>query len=123
MRRPTLARTIAFVVLACASGARADDANYRPYVVGGRAAGMGGAFTALADDGSAPCYNQGGLAFVRKSQLSLSGSVYGPVSGRQAAALRDGHDFTFRDLSILPVSTSAVRNLAAGGSPDSDGRA
>src|SRR5437879_9797076 len=117
------AYALAGAILACASGARADDANYRPYVVGGRAAGMGGAFTALADDGSAPYYNPGGLAFVRKSQLSLSGSVYGLVSGRQADALGDGHDFTFRDLNIFPVSTSAVWKLADGGSPDSDGTA
>ena len=69
-----------------APGSRADDSNFRPYVVGGRAAGMGGAFTALADDGSGPYYNPGGLAFMRRSQLSLSGSVYGIVSGTQADA-------------------------------------
>src|SRR2546423_2543382 len=117
------AHALAGAILALASAARADDANFRPYVVGGRAAGMGGAFTALADDGSAPYYNPGGLAFVRKSQLSLSGSVYGLVSGRQADALGDGHDFTFRDLNIFPVSTSAVWKLAGGGSPDADGTA
>src|SRR5947208_7304861 len=112
MRRPTLARTIAFVVLACASGARADDANYRPYVVGGRAGGMGGAFTALADDGSGPYYNPGGLAFVRRSQVSLSASVYGIVGGSNADALGDGHDFNYRGLNIFPVSTSAVWKLS-----------
>jgi len=84
---------------------------------------MGGAFTALADDGSALYYNPGGLAFVRRSQLSLSGSAYGLVSGRQADALGDGHDFTFRDLNIFPVSTSAVWKLADGGTPDGDGTA
>src|SRR5947209_18962765 len=82
------------------SAATADDANFRPYIVGSRAAGMGGAFTALADDGSGPYYNPGGLAFVRRSQVSLSGSVYGVVSGSNADALGDGHDFTFRDLNI-----------------------
>jgi len=67
---PPWREQIALVVLATPVRARADEANFRPYVVGGRAAGMGGAFTALADDGSAPYYNPGGLTFVRRSQLA-----------------------------------------------------
>src|SRR5438105_2420245 len=103
--------------------ARADDSNFRPYVVGGRAAGMGGAFTALADDGSGPYYNPGGLAFVRRSQLSLSASVYGLVGGSNADALGDGHDFNYRGLNIFPVSTSAVWKLSDSGSPEGEGTA
>src|SRR3982751_1652207 len=102
-------RSLAGAVLlasAAASSGRADDSNFRPYIVGGRAAGMGGAFTALADDGSGPYYNPGGLAFVRRSQLSLSAFVYGLVSGSNADALGDGHDFTFRDLNIFPLAPS-----------------
>ena len=113
----------AILLVVGASGARADDANFRPYVVGSRAAGMGGAFTALADDGSGPYYNPGGLAFVRRSQVSLSGSVYGLVSGSNADALGDGHDFTWRDLNIFPVATSVVWKFAAGAAPEGDGSA
>jgi len=108
---------------AVAQGARADDSNFRPYIVGGRAAGMGGAFTALADDGSGPYYNPGGLAFVRRSQLSLSASVYGLVGGIFADALGDGHDFNYRGLNIFPVSTSAVWKLSDSGSPEGAGTA
>ena len=60
-------RCLAVLILLGASAARADDVNFRPYIVGSRAAGMGGAFTALSDDGSGPYYNPGGLAFVRRS--------------------------------------------------------
>jgi|GEM_PF-5841256 len=39
---------------------------------------MGGAFTALADDRSGACYyNPDGVAFAKRSNISLSGSVYG----------------------------------------------
>ncbi len=69
---------------------------------------MGGAFTALADDGSGPYYNPGGLAFVRKSQLSLSGSAYGLVGGSLRDALGNGRDFNFQDFNTFPVSASAV---------------
>src|SRR2546423_1455049 len=117
-------RSLAGAVLlasAATSGSRADDSNFRPYIVGGRAAGMGGAFTALADDGSGPYYNPGGLAFVRRSQLSLSASVYGLVGGSNADALGDGHDFNYRGLNVFPVSTSAVWKLSD--SPGGEGTA
>ena len=78
------------VVLVLAGGvARAQgiESNFRPYLVGGRAAGMGGAFTALADDGSGGYYNPGGLAFVPASSLSFSLNAYGLVGGRVTDAL------------------------------------
>src|SRR5262245_66460267 len=99
---------VLLVLAGAAARAQGIESNYRPYIVGSRAAGMGGAFTALADDGSGPYYNPGGLAFVRRSQVALSASVYGVVSGTNTDALGDGHDFTFRDLNIFPVSTSVV---------------
>lgn len=113
-------RRLAILLVLGASAASADDVNFRPYIVGSRAAGMGGAFTAQADDGSGPYYNPGGLAFVRRSQVSLSGSVYGVVSGSNADALGDGHGFTYRDLNIFPVATSVVWKL---GEPEGDGSA
>jgi hypothetical protein len=91
--------------------ARGDDANFRPYLVGARAAGMGGAFTALADDGSGGYYNPGGLAFINRSSISLSGSIYGIVRGTYADLLQQGSDFTYSALNIFPVSTTAVRKL------------
>ncbi|HEV7559703.1 MAG TPA: hypothetical protein VGO00_29705 [Kofleriaceae bacterium] len=104
-------RTLLVVVVLTAT-AHADDSNFRPYIVGARAAGMGGAFTALADDGSGPYYNPAGVAFAKRSSLSLSASVYGLVTGTIANALGDGHDFHYSDLNTFPVSTAVVRKLA-----------
>ncbi len=98
--------------------ARADSANIRPYLVGSRAAGMGGAATALADDGAGPYYNPGGIAFALASSLSLSASVYGLVSGTQKDGLSTGHDFTFSDINTFPVSTSAVFKWGPRAEPD-----
>jgi hypothetical protein len=86
---------------------------FRPYLVGSRAAGMGGAFTALADDGSGPYYNPGGLAFARASSVSLSISVYGLLGGSISNALGTGHDFDYRDPQIFPVDTAAIQKLGA----------
>jgi hypothetical protein len=106
-------RLALLAVLAIPAIAHADDSNFRPYVIGARAAGMGGAFTALADDGSGPYYNPGGIAFALRSSLSLSASVYGYVSGTISDALGPGHDFHYQDLNTFPVSTSVVRKLGS----------
>lgn len=111
--RSRLAVAVVATLAATPRWALADESNFRPYLVGARAAGMGGAFTALADDGAGAWYNPGGLAFVRRSQLSLSGSVYGVVSGSFKDALGDGHDFKFRNLETLPTATAGVWKLGA----------
>src|SRR5262245_21017183 len=98
--------------------AHAQESNFRPYIVGSRAAGMGGAFTALADDGSGPFYNPGGIAFAKRSSLSLSASVYGLATGDINDALGDGNPFHFSDLQTFPVSTSAIFKWGARDTPD-----
>src|SRR5581483_2747148 len=103
----------AIVLLLLSSLARADNSNFRPYVVGSRAAGMGGAFTAIASDGSGPYYEPGGLAFVRRTQLSLSASVYGLVQGTFKDTFGNGFDANYRDVNVFPVSTAAVFKLRA----------
>ncbi len=106
----TTRRVCALVLLLAGSAARGQgiESNYKPYVVGGRAAGMGGAFTALADDGSGAYYNAGGLAFTRSSSVSFSMNVYGLVGGKVKDALGDGHDFTYQDPNIFPVATAGI---------------
>src|ERR1700744_18403 len=99
-------RALLIALVLAAAAARADDSNFRPYVVGSRAAGMGGAFTAIADDGSGAFYNPGGIAFAARTQLSLSGSVYGLATGSFKDALGDGHDFSYHSLNISPTTTS-----------------
>jgi len=71
------ARVTVAALLLCAGAARADDTNYQNYVVGQRALGMGGAFTALADDGAGAYYNPAGIAMSPETTLSASLSVYG----------------------------------------------
>src|SRR3989339_1554438 len=40
--------------------------------VGARPLGMGGAFTAIADDADSPSWNPGGLGFVDKAEITTS---------------------------------------------------
>jgi len=109
----TTRRVSAVVLLLAAASARAQgiESNFQPYIVGGRAAGMGGAFTALSDDGSGGYHNPGGLAFTRTSSLSFSVNAYGVVGGTVKDALGDGNDFVYRDLNVIPVATSGIKKL------------
>ena len=57
--------------------AAADDGNYQNYIIGERAAGMGGAAIALARAVDAAYYNPAGLADTDSNSISLSASLYG----------------------------------------------
>jgi hypothetical protein len=118
MQSRLLRTFLVMAVAAAGAAARADESNFRPYHVGSRAAGMGGAFTALADDGSGAWYNPGGLAFVQRSDLSIAGSVYGWVSGSFQDALGDGHDFKYAGLNTFPTATAAIWRLGEPGAAE-----
>lgn len=111
----------ALAVVALAVGlvpaARADDTQYVPYPIGGRAVGLGGAFTALADDPSGMFYNPAGLVDVGKSSLQVSTNLYGvelavgdSVLGAVADALVD-IDRVFAELQIIPTTAGGVVGL------------
>jgi long-chain fatty acid transport protein len=52
------------------------DEHQRNLLPGGRAAAMGGAYTAIANDPSGTVYNPAGLAFAQESENSLSVNSY-----------------------------------------------
>ncbi|MEO0815174.1 MAG: UPF0164 family protein, partial [Myxococcota bacterium] len=97
-----------------ASPAHADDTHYQDFVVGGRAVGLGGAFTALADDPSGVFYNPAGIADVEETNLQVSASLYGferggigdrvgvPVPGVEDL------DIEFTELIVVPASAGFV---------------
>lgn len=56
---------------------RANEGNYQNYIVGDRAAGMGGAAVALARSVDACYYNPAGLGLTEHSTISISANLYG----------------------------------------------
>ncbi|MBI5490604.1 MAG: hypothetical protein HY905_24940 [Deltaproteobacteria bacterium] len=60
-----------------APSARADDTHYQNQLIGERALGLGGAFTAVASDPTASFYNPGGLAMTLSASVSASLNLYG----------------------------------------------
>ena len=61
----------ALVWLGASALALADDGHYQNFLVGERAAGMGGAFTAIANDPSGTYYNPAGLVDIKSNASNL----------------------------------------------------
>lgn len=100
----TFSAALAIAALAGPSAAQADESHHRNYLVGDRAVGLGGAFTALADDGSAAYYNPAGLADARDESLSLGASLYGFVSEER---IRAGGELS-QSSTLVAYPTAAI---------------
>ncbi len=131
-RRWWLAAGAAIAVLGGpALPALADDTNYQNLLLGEKAAGMGGAYTAIADDPSATYYNPAGLVETEASTLSASLSFYGFQQGslQQALTPPPGASFTgsishgvgaaFSQMTTVPGLAGSVNGI---GPKDSKGR-
>ena len=97
--------------------ALAADNNYQDFLVGGRAIGLGGAFTATANDVTSLLYNPAGLSFVEATSAQLSTSLYGIERGSLeefSSVLFDDYGnirVDLSDVTVVPSSAGAVRSL------------
>ncbi len=89
----------------------AGEGNYRDYIVGDRAAGMGGAALALATSTEACFYNPGGLARTENSTVSLSASIYGFSTYRSENGWATGHDIDVDSFLVIPTAFGSVWKL------------
>ncbi|MCC7540113.1 MAG: outer membrane protein transport protein [Deltaproteobacteria bacterium] len=106
-----VAATVSIFTVSQGAPARADEFHYQTLLLGERALGMGGAFTALADDPSASFYNPAGIAHFEVTQLSASLSVY----SFDRRVIEDGFgtpvgitDLVSEDNPTLPLFVGAV---------------
>jgi len=77
MQRSLVVCLLSCLAMIAAGSALASDGNYQNFIIGERAAGMGGAVTASAVSVDACYYNPAGLALTPASTISLSASLYG----------------------------------------------
>lgn len=110
-----------WVVLFCLRSVHADDTHYQDYVVGGRAAVLGGAFTSISDDPSGLYYNPAGITDVKNSNLQVNAGLYGfergsmgnqlglPVPGVEKLTVE------FTDLIVIPASAGFVNTFGEKG--------
>lgn len=68
---------ISIALLFCISvNSFADDFHYNNLLIGDRASGMGGAYTAISDDASGMFYNPAGIVYVSDRNFSASVNAY-----------------------------------------------
>jgi long-chain fatty acid transport protein len=63
-------------LLCCGTVAKADEFHYNNMLIGDRAAGMGGAYTAISDDATGLYYNPAGIVFVGDKNFSASVNAF-----------------------------------------------
>src|SRR5215831_11362921 len=88
--------------------------NYQMFPVGSRAAGMGGAYTALACDEGALHYNPAALACAADSHLELAANAYMIQAASVPNAVGRGQDVSAVTYHSIPSIVGGVRILREG---------
>lgn len=89
----------------------ANEANYQQFVMGERAAGMGGVACALGRDADAAYYNPGGLGWVQRNTLSLSANLYGFQRYQSEDSIYLDEDFKSTSFVTIPSAMSSIFRL------------
>ncbi|HAR63971.1 MAG: hypothetical protein DKM50_13005 [Candidatus Margulisiibacteriota bacterium] len=76
------------IIFSLFSFCNAEQYHYNDIIIGERASGLGGAFSAISDDPSGAFYNPAGLAFSDKSYISISANTYKYSSSQYKNILR-----------------------------------
>lgn len=90
---------LALFSFAATSGA--DEFHYNNILVGDRASGMGGAYTAVSDDSGGMYFNPAGIAYSTGKNLSASVNAFS-VSNRTYKGVIGGQDWTRSSSTLLP---------------------
>jgi long-subunit fatty acid transport protein len=84
-----------------ATAALADDFHYTNILVGDRASGMGGAYTAVSDDATGLAYNPAGIAYTAGRNLSASVNGYN-YSKKTYRDVIGGNGWIRKSSAVLP---------------------
>lgn len=91
----------ALLLLFAAGNPRADEFHYNNILIGDRASGLGGAYTAISDDAAGLFYNPAGIVFTRDLQLSASANAVHSTKLTYKDVLR-GSDWERESSNIVP---------------------
>jgi len=106
--------TLGLTNIASAGGTPTVYDNHNLHLMGSRAAGMGGAYTALACDEAALHYNPASLACAQHSHLELVANAYMIQSLAVPRALGEGQDLSATTYHSVPSAVGAVYVVSDG---------
>jgi long-chain fatty acid transport protein len=98
----------------CALSAYADEFHYNNILIGDRAAGMAGAYTAISDDPSGLYYNPAGIAYAQGSNISVSANALHQTKTVYKNALGNGNDYQRNSFALLPNFFGIIQPLGKG---------
>jgi long-chain fatty acid transport protein len=105
-----LAASFFVFIFGFVSSAAAGVYTYYDVMIGGRSAQMGGAYTAVAEDGAAVYFNPAGLGQITTPSLSISANGL-DIQTYTLQKRLFGQDLTFRSNAFFPSAWSVVRSL------------
>ncbi len=94
--------------------AQADQSAYKNFLIGERAGGMGGAFSAIADDPSGIYHNPAGLAFSEADYFSLSTNAFQSSSVRYEGVFGATRDYNLSAGALTPSFFGFTQALGPG---------
>lgn len=89
------------IMLLLCSHATADDFHYNNVLIGDRASGMGGAYTAISDDAAGLYYNPAGIVFANSKNISASVNAYQNLT-KQYKGVVGGDPWERKSSSLQP---------------------
>jgi long-chain fatty acid transport protein len=90
--------------------AAADEFHYNNFLIGDRAAGMGGAYTAISDDPSGLYYNPAGIMYSTGRNLSASLNAYYNMTKKYNGVI-GGQGWDRKSSSLLPNFFGIIQPL------------
>ena len=115
MKCSLIKRYLFIGIFASATMTFADDYHYVNLLVGNRASGLGGAYTALSDDPAGCFYNPAGISFAASDSLSASVNAFGAETKiyKDAMLTEDGgrKSWKQKSSSLLPNFFGVVKKI------------
>ena len=94
--------------------AQADEYHYNNILIGDRASGMGGAYTAISDDPSGLFYNPAGTVFAGDRNLSASVTAFNSTKTRYLDVLGGSRDYVRESSVLIPTFFGIVQPFGNG---------
>ena len=91
----------------------ADEYHYNNIIIGDRAAGLAGAYTAISDDASGLFYNPAGIVFSEDLQLSASANAIHETELTYKSVLNGG-DWKRKSSNVVPNFFGMTSKFGAG---------
>lgn len=101
---------VAVIVLSLPGRGLADDFHYKSLLVGNRAAGMAGAYTAVSDDPAGLYYNPAGIVYTDGANVSASSNAFQYTRTEYENAI-GGAKWSRSSSTLLPNFFGAVQPL------------